>query len=296
MNHRIFIAAFFLCTFIPLSHAKSPELTVSVHPISAASLAQGATRVPMVKLTLTASCDADVTLRTITLHHAGLGAAADITHVYGMDMQTRITRSSTFQGKNPTAKLRFASLMIPACQSRSITIAADISKNAAAGSMHALEIRSPHDIKTNATVVLQKNSQTKALTTAPANIGLVTVSYLPLNGESVLFGKNRTLFRFSLKAESKDQFIDAVTVTNLGSARSGDLQNIFLSGSDGVPLTAIAPTLDGSAVRLIFLTPVTLSRNATKVVQLHAAVTASKRRTIRLSIEEPSDIEARTAR
>src|SRR5204863_4456812 len=57
------------------------------------SAAIGAQRVPLVTLTMSASCTADVTLSSVQLQHRGLGRAVDIERVYAIEGVRRITGS-----------------------------------------------------------------------------------------------------------------------------------------------------------------------------------------------------------
>ena len=250
----------------------------------------------MLSVDFSASCAGPVTVRSLVVHHGGLGAAADFSSVYAVDVLTRITRGVTLQGSHPAAMLRFRNFVVPACSTRSIKIVADVSPHAAAGSLHRLSVTSAQDVSTDASVKLLHGKPSQAARTAPANEGLVTVQFLPLPDDNVLFGSDRIISRFSLTATDTDQSIAAITFTNDGSARDSDLQRLFLSGSSSEPLTSVQPILSGDTVRLSFSSPLLIERNATRIFLLHADVRASKRRTIRMTIQEPSDVEATRAR
>ncbi len=207
--------------------ADGATLNVSQIAIGGSSVPIGATRIEMQQLTFAQPCGKDAHVRTIVIHHSGLGSMADIANVYALDGTTRITRGSTFNAHTSSATLRFnPPLSIAACSKRTITIAMDLSAQAAPSSQHVLSILSSTDINADTTVSFQTLKFNPELHLTPKINGSVTFTITPLASPNVLFGKGRTLLRFTLKASNdSSQQIDAITFTNDGSARDTDLQN-----------------------------------------------------------------------
>ena len=112
-----------------------------------------------------------------------------------------------------------------------------------------------------------------------------------------MYGRNRTVARLELQAVGlRDQRILAITFKNLNSASSPRLTNLFLQTADEKRLSSAVPELTDSTVRIVLDPPLMLDNNSRKLIELHADVRGSKKRLIRFTIEEPSDIEAEEIR
>ena len=278
--------------------ADGATLNVSQVAIGGGSVPVGATRVPMQQLTFAQPCGKDTHVRTIVIHHSGLGSIADIANVYALDGTTRITRGSTFNAHTSSATLRFnPPLSIAACSKRTITIAMDLSAQAAPSSQHVLTILSSTDINADVPLLLQTMKSNPELHVTPKANGSVTFSITPLASPNVLFGKGRTLLRFTLKASNdSNQQIDAITFTNDGSARDMDLQNLSIQSRNGRMMSDASASLREATIRITFSSPFIIHRNQSQMLLLLGDVTASKRKTIRLTVQEQSDIESHPVR
>ncbi len=132
-------------------------------------------------------------------------------------------------------------------------------------------------------------------TVGPAQ-GTLSVGYvsIPL---PLTYGSNRILSRFSLTADrSNDHLVTAITLTNEGKAHNADLQNLFITSSDGKRLTDIVTSLDGDTLRFDFDPALRIGKNSGRMFVLRGDIRASRRQTIEFRIQEPSDIEATVAR
>ncbi|MDD5623429.1 MAG: hypothetical protein PHI23_01825 [Candidatus Peribacteraceae bacterium] len=126
--------------------------------------------------------------------------------------------------------------------------------------------------------------------TAGEAVGSVTVGDLPLTG-SVTYGAGRIVARFTLTAEgTRNQRVEAMTLTNRGSARNADLQNLSLENGRGRRVTPVMSRLDGEHICFLFDPPLVLTPHQTQVLQVRADVRASRRRTIKFLLEEASDL------
>jgi hypothetical protein len=262
----------------------------AVLPISAfaASVPQGAQRVNLGMYTFTAPCESSVSIDTVVLKHSGLGDTADIERVYLAEGIRRISPARTFSGKDKTAELRLRGLTIAKCTTRTFSVLADFAADAQSGGEHRIDIER---VETGSgTVTVAKGSAGNRAQTVPASAGTVSVEYRDLHAP-VRYGNSRTILRFMLSAEGEDQQISAITLTNEGSARNTDLQRLRLFDGD----TLLAPAvknLDNDIVRFELDPPLKLGRNAEKLLTVKADIRAGRRRTIQLTVDEPSDIEA----
>lgn len=186
-------------------------------------------------------------------------------------------------------------LTVRACGTTTVTILANFSSTAAATGEHALTVPSGADIDADgATVQFEVTSTPVVRRTTGVAQGSVTAEFLPLL-QRVTYGDHRTVARIRLTADGTyDQEVDAITLTNDGSARNGDLQNLTLETARGEVLARL-PSLSGYRAPFVLTTPMGLERGAVKVLTVRADVRAGRRRTIDFTLEEPGDLVARRA-
>ncbi len=242
----------------------------------------------MLTITLKADCDADIAVEQIALRHTGLGSASDLPRVYVMENGKRLSHAQSFSGRNRTATLRPRGLSINACSERTLTIAADFAPDAAPGGEHTIVLAGITTDKGPASIYAAGRSP--AVRATPATAGTIAVEYLSLHS-TVRYGNNRTVGRMRLSADGEaDQSITEIILTNDGSARNGDL--IHLELMDGQRVLGEIDALEGDTAHFVLDKPLTIGRNATKLITVRADVRASIKRTIRLIVDEPSDIIA----
>ncbi len=278
----------FAATEAALTIVQTPaRLTVSVP--------QGAQRVPMASMALTASCAGDVTISAIKVRHEGLGGEEEIRGLYAVDIKgKRMTNAVTFQGTPPKATVRFRTFTIPQCTTVTINLLADITDNAKAGSEHRVSITATNDVESTAeTVAVQSSAgRTSTVRLAPATNGVISVKY-PSIPVALRFGADRVVARLQLTANGEeDHLIDSITLTNQGKARNGHLQNLTVQTSAEVTLSDEVAQLDGDSVTFHFSPPLLLERNQTRLLNVHADVRAGVKLTVKLMVEEPSDLAA----
>lgn len=261
-------------------------------PAASGSVARGAQRVPFLELAVTASCSDDAAIKSMRIRHEGKGSAADLARVYAVRDGVRISDSRTFSARDGRLTLRFKGASLEACDMQHIYIVGDLSADATPSGEHVLRIESSDDIDAgDMKVFFSTSTAADPIWTTPGIIGKVNAAFLPLL-QSVRFGKNRTVARFTLTAEEKDQVVSQITLTNDGKASNEDLTNFSIVDSKGDRLTEKTASMDGKIVTLRFVPGFLLRKNATKLLQLRADVNASRKGTIRFVVEEPSDIIA----
>lgn len=251
----------------------------------------------MLRLSLAASCSGDVTVRGITVTHGGMGALRDIASVYVLEDGRRLSRGRALSSRDGTVTLSLRpALVVPACGKKEIAIASDFAADAAVMGEHALALASPDGIDAQgASVALADEGVTAVLRTAGVEQGSVTAEFLPLL-QRVTYGDRRTVARLRVTAEGGyDQEISAMTLTNDGSARDSDLQNLTLETARGEVL-ARSPSLDDHRAVFSLAAPLLLKSGEEKLLTVRASVRAGRRRTIDFLLEEAGDLIARRAR
>lgn len=270
-----------------------PLLTVDIiEQGEMTSIPQGAQRVPLLALRFRASCASDVPVAGITLFHSGRGALSDILRVYALLGAERLSRGRGFNSQRGEVQLRFRSFTVPACGEEIVQFAADFSSDASIASEHALVLRNVEDVDTPSAAARLLGSPSGGRRIAGESEGTVAVSVLA-PGTTVRYGDGRVIARIRFTAGStNDHLLQAVTLTNEGDARNGDLQNLFLEARSGGRVTVVAPAMEGDRIHLRFDPPFLLKRNARRLLELRADVRAGRRKTIELILQEPGDLEA----
>lgn len=267
--------------------------TVTVPQLSQ-SIPQGAQRVPILSVRLTASCKESVRVSALSVEHHGLGSANDIARVYVLQGTKRLSRSAVVPQRDPV-ELRFAPITVPACGVQDILVAADIAPGAVAGGEHAF-ILSNVDSTAPVKIVADIRPAAIPVTAHPSQSTIRAELVQPLG--VVSYGKNQMVARVRLNGVGYGkQHVIAITLHNQGSASNADLQQIFLEKGNGERVSEFVRAMDGRDVRIPLLPTFMLSGSDEVLLNVRADRRSSSRRTIRWELEETSDIEVeRTGR
>ena len=282
-----------------LAMAPTPSLATITTPSGSAvngSIARGAQRVPVLSITVEASCNtAPVRVTSLTVTHAGLGASTDIARVYVLLGFARITRSFPLPAHGEPLVLPLRNLTLSACESRNLTLAVDFSSDASIASEHVFSVTNVDAGKASVSYVSSKQDATLNVG-ASGTPAMVAAELLPVL-TPVSYGSQRTIARLSLQGTGgKDQRVTAITLTNNGSASDDNLQNLAWFLRTGEKISDAIPQLQGRIARITFDPGLLLQGRDTKLIELRADVRASRKKTIRWSMEEPSDVEATVVR
>jgi len=278
----------FLCA-VPLSYAK---VTIAPGtPITLGSVPQGAQRVSMLSLKISASCGEKALLSSLTFSHGALGNAQDISKVYMMSGTKRVSRAVAVPVRGSVI-IPVSRLFIPACGSTELTLMADIASTAAASGEHSFTLESGEMSDGTTVYIWQSITSSEAAVTSQGTPGVVTAELLPAL-RPIIYGPKQGIVRISLTGiGGKDQRVTAITLQNNGSASNGDLKNFYLEDTKGDSVSSILPQMDGRTIRIELNPSFVLYGRDLRLLTLRADVLASRRKTIRLEIEEPSDVEA----
>ncbi len=257
------------------------------------SVPQGASRVHVMTLNLSASCDADIAISQIDVRHVGLGAVSDIIGLYLMSDTTRISRSVAFDHSGD-ASLRLRSFTLPKCGAARVKLLADFSRDANVASEHGVEITSSAGVVSTAKeVIVEHAASDMTFATSRTNGGELTVKFLSAASRLVRYGRTETVARLQLSADAKSgHILRSITLTNDASARDMDLINLSLQTTSGKILTVVAQRMKGKQVTLEFQPTYILNSSQTVVLLLKAQINGSITRKINFILEEESDLDA----
>ncbi|MFA7681933.1 MAG: hypothetical protein WCX61_02795 [Candidatus Peribacteraceae bacterium] len=301
----LFLSNFTMHGDLPVSSATEQEvhapgvLTVDVHGVTAErGVPPGAQRVPMLELTLSASCEADIRVASLTVQRRGLGSREDIDAVYLMSGTDRVSNAQSIANRDGTVQLRTTGLFIEACTSKTFVVAVDFSENAAIAGEHRFIFVGPRGVDAGDATVRVRYGDTVSRVvrrTAGLSIGIISVENLRVF-TSPTWGSQRILARLQLESDGRDDHaISAITLTNNGSARDRDLQNLFIQAGQGMASQRIV-TMDDDHVRFVFDPSLLLQKHTRRILVVRGDVRASRSRTIDFVVEENSDIEATPVR
>lgn len=263
---------------------------VTSAPESIGSIPRGATRIPFLTISMSASCDGDIRIHSIDVKHTGLGKSDDISSVYAVNGFTRVTRAARF-GRNGVATLRFRNAVIPKCGAMQLSVMGDSSPDATIASEHSVKLTGAYGVSsTSKRTTFSETSDEKKAIAVTTNAGTLSVRMLPMQTHP-RYGRIETVARIQLSADLRSsQLLKRITLKNRGDARDMDLQWITIERLSGSVLTTAAPRMRGTSVTLDFNPTHVLQRGSTLVVNVKAEVHGSQSKTIDFVIEEPSDV------
>lgn len=270
-------------------------LTIQALPVRLDGIPQGASRVSLLPLNFTASCDGDISVSYLRIRRISMGDASDLKGAYVLNGDRRLTRVAHFisSGSGDTVTLRLKDFTVPACKTLRLDIAVDFIRGATPGGRFALSIEKPEDIVTTADKViaaypLRPAASAPSVTPEPA--GEVLVTFLPVGDVGAV--RDETLAKFTVQAlGNSHQLLESITLTNRGTARDQDLRNLYLTRHGGRALTSMKKSLSDDSVNLRFTQQFFLKKGQTVSFELRGqAYTSSK--TINFGLEEESDLVA----
>ncbi len=262
-------------------------------PDTIGSIPQGATRVPFLSVSMSASCDADIRVMSVDLAHRGLGNSQDLLSVYAVEGFSRISRVARFDAKRSALTLRFRSLVLPKCAAITFIVYADMKTDAVVAAEHSIVLSDASTILSTARQLsLSEGDGTKLVIAPQGSAGTLTLRMLPVSPR-VSYGRIETVARIQLTAGSRtSQLLKRITFTNDETARDMDLQWLSLEMLSGSVLTAPLPHMRGYKATLVFAPTFILHAGETIVLNLKAEVRGSHSKKIQFGIEEQSDIVA----
>ncbi|MDD5055546.1 MAG: hypothetical protein PHZ00_04745 [Candidatus Peribacteraceae bacterium] len=275
-----------------VSEAGTGELTVQLEdatPVGA--VPRGATNIPVGILNISASCDADITIRSIDLTHVGMGRSSDISAVYVNLNNRRLSRAQRFDRTSGAASVAFRSLVVKRCDAIRLAVNVTVANDADPAGEHGVILGSPASIDSTAgKTVLLDSDVSRRVIASPVNNGAITVHFLPTHS-SLLYGRDATLARLQFSADAQGaHLLKKITLTNGGTARNYDFTDLRLETRSGKQLTYLVGGMNERILTLNFNPSYVLPRGNTIVLLLKGKVHASWRRTIDFSLEEDSDL------
>lgn len=261
------------------------------------TVAPGSQGIVFSTITLQNPAQEAISLESIVVTHRGLGESTDVTGVYLAAVSgQRLSNVASFNG-DQRAELRLRPwLTIAAGTTATITVRGNLSPQAAVSGLHRLEVRRTDIVATVPVESFTTQELAADPVTPSTDSAAISVSYPALTAVPV-YGRQRTVGRLQLSnTGTRDVALEALTITNAGTARGSDLANIVLVTNRGQSLTDRVDQLSDRgerSVRLVFTPAFVLHRGDRVIFNIRADLLASRRRTVQLHIDSPSDLEVR---
>ncbi len=256
---------------------------------------RGASRIPMLRAVLSASCIQDVTIDDITIKDTGAGIPSDLSGVWMAIEGERMSRARLLN-RDKTVQLRFReSYVLPACKSVTVDFYAAVSSSALPFGRHTFSIEGPESFTSDTPVAGEFPIAGERMSISSSNTGKLSVSYLPIDMDPRVDGSDReVLGRFRIDLDSiEDQTIHAVTVRNNGTSRDGDVLGIYARSTQGrARFTEVKERVLFDQVYLKFDPPFPVEKGGFVELDIVGNVAYGTGRTLQVGVEEPIDIYA----
>jgi hypothetical protein len=291
---RPFTDTFVFQSFTP-PPVESGVLTVTPQSTTASSMLHGAWRVPMLSVSLAASCGEDeVVVESITVTHKGLGQSSKVEFVYLASNQARISGKRQINSSDRMVTLYpVPYLVIPPCTSKEVTIMADFSKTTTIGNAHRFDIMQASNIVSNASSLSGTFPiEGSSMTTSSTDADTITVSYSPNTATSLRVGQKQVVLgKLSIMGGSKDTVnIRSLQLKQNGTVQKENVQNIVVRKPGGVPLTTNVSISSKDSILLTFNKPLLIGKQTSVALEIVGDVLGKGNRTLQWVLQEEGDL------
>jgi hypothetical protein len=268
-----------------LSAALSSETAGSV------SIPSGATLVSVMTVNFTAANDGDVTIEDLTFKRTGTGAVGEIDGGYLYVGDDRMTGSKTINTSDHTISFSSANIVVPAGETKAITLKIDVDSTASGN--HAFQLVSASSVMTNGASV----SGSFPITGNTMSFSDVDVSTVTFSGDttdySYKIGETAvTLTEFDIaNGPEEDVKISRIRLKNSGTASEEAVSNISLEINGEVLVEGVEMVDD--YVDFMLDTPFILEKSDTVTATVRGDILAEPTKTIVLYVRDDADLDVR---
>ena len=267
------------------------EITLSNPNQVGDNVPQGAVAVNMVSYDLTASCSDSVSVSRMLMIHEGAGSRSDIDSVYVSIDGTRVSSTKSINSDEEANITISPALMIPACATVQVDIAADFNTGVTPGGEHRFALYSADDVRSNAKSVTMNGpltGETFEVATVPA--GIVQFKYNSVSPSTTDIGEEDvTVADFEVKASSdEDVTFMSITLEQDGTISSDDLTNLNLYRGS----TKVAGPVEMMGDYVTFMVNEYIDSSDSEDYEVRADILDGAGDTIQFSLEETSDLKA----
>lgn len=249
---------------VSLNANTAPAATI----ISAATGSIGQSIAPLASFNFTAANDGAVTVKSVRLHRIGVSSDTSLANVYLYQGNTKLTDAGTFSNGYVTFSNASGIFTVPAGQSVTITVKADVAAGISGGTVGA-EVQAASDVTATASTVsgsfpLDGNLMSVTQVSDLATVKASTVT--PSNAGNVNAGTlQQTLWSSQLTVGQKAVKLSYVAFRQIGSVAADAIQNLglFVNGNKVASATSVGS--DGYVRFDLSASPITLNTGASTV-------------------------------
>jgi hypothetical protein len=263
-----------------------PTASLASDTPAAATIPQSAVKVPLLKVVLQAAGE-EVKITGMTFKRTGLGTATDWTALYLYEGDLRITPTGrTISADTQEVEFPALNIVIPAGQSKTITLRGDATGSAAAtGHQSVFQL-----VKVESNVTFTGLPVTgNLMTIGGVGVSQVTISQGILPSNPVVGAVGAEIGSFRITAGDTDVELKQVILTVSGTMARAGVTNIKLYSGD--ELLAEASGVDAyDQVTLTLATPYTIAKTLTKIFTVKADLAGRVGETLNVSIAEAGNV------
>ena len=270
------------------------------NPVSATIVADSASGdgaqslIPFLKVKFTNGDASEVKVTEIKFTRSGISADSNISQAYLSEGETLLAEYNSFSNSVLTFSNSAGLFTIPAGESKTITLKADLANGTASGKTIRFSIESADSIVSDASAVngtfpLTGNYMSTANTD---DLGKLTVENGSNPPSAMDPQEDAEVFNFTLEVQDQKIEVRKLVFTNIGSTDADDLQNFKLY--DGATLIAEVANMASDKTVTFDLSsdPLVIDKGVTKNMHLKADIVGGTNRTFRFSIQNMTDILA----
>lgn len=256
----------------------------------------GQNHVGFLKMRFTASADGPVTVNEISVARGGISADADLAQLYLYDadnLMSPLVESGTItNGKAKFTGGTGGLFTVAAGTTKDITVRGNIALNVASGKTIIFSVAAS-DVKTAGTVAVSGSAQGNQFTVAAvANLGQAQFRNISPTADTQVDPQDGyELWRFSYTAGEQDQILKGLSLTQVGSVSSDDIQNFKLMDST-TQLGSTISVLANNRLNFDLGNGLEVKSGVTKQLSLKGDIKKGTNRTYRFAVQNRYDVLA----
>lgn len=278
--------------------AASGNLMISSPAMSDADLVtdagnnSGGQRAKVMGVTLTAGSSA-VQVDKLVLRRNGIATDSDLDSMYLYDGGMLLAEVQSVSKGVATFSKSGGLVTVPANGSKTVWLWVDVNKDASSGITIGWSLASA-DVTSSATSVSGSASSPTNRVAVVTDLGFLDVANVsPGAANSIDPQDDYDVWKFRLDANSQDMLVESLTLTNVGSVDSDDLQNFELWAQGKQLGSTVGSMTDGTVT--FDLTGMegggyTITSGQQRQMTLRADIVGGTNRTYRFGVQEPTDI------
>ena len=265
-------------------------VSLNANTAAATTIINSQSIAPLTSFNLTAANDGAITVKSIKLQRIGVSSDNTLSNIYLYNGTTKLTDAGSLSSGHVTFSNASGIVTIPAGQTVTLTVRADVDKNATGGNI-GIAINSASDIVStgaNVSGSFPLNGNLMAITSV-TDLAAVTVTSVPTGVTAVDAGTTAaTLWSDNLNVSQKAVKLSYVSFRQIGSISDDAIQNLNLY-VNGTKVGVSASIVGGRVNFDLSAAPVLLNTGAS-TVELRGDIVKGSNYNFTFSIQTAADM------